>query len=288
MMGFYADIVSDNVAPPWLQQGANGQGPGVAGRYLQACGTALDTMALRGQQAAYVSLPGVGDPSGLPFIGLDRVMVQGASEPNATFALRLTGAFDAWQHGGSQWGALQQVLALFTGFAGGTPPARTVSNAAVWDYYAAGASTATPPIHVLASPKNWNWDGGAEVTGLVPGATPWWRYWLILDSAGGSAWTTTEGNWGAAGNWGDGTASWGLSVPPAILVTIRTVLRSWQSANAWCRWIVINFTAGQYAPDAANALPDGTWGPWSKLVAGVWVQARDTGTRFADGVIAGS
>lgn len=288
MSGFYSDIVSDQVAPPFLQQGAFGRGPGVSGRYMQMLGMGLDTIATRAQQAALVSLPGQGDPSALPFLANDRLLVQGASETNASFILRLSGAFDAWRVAGTPWAVLQQTSALFNGFSGGTPPMRTVSDSSVWDYYAAAANTKTPPTHLLPISSNWNWDGHSEWTGMVPGATPWWRYWLIVDSFGGSQWTSTEGNWGDAGNWGDGTASWGLSQPPAIFSSIRTVIRTWQSATSWCRWVVVNLNSGSYSPDAANSEPDGHWGFWGKLVSGVRVQSRDTTARYVDGVLTGS
>lgn len=288
-MGFYEDIVGDQVSPPWLQQGAFQQGPGISGRYMQTIGKGLDRVAVRALQASLVSLPGQGDPSALPYLGLDRLLVQGSSESDASFIARVSGSFDAWRVGGTPWGLLRNILALFNGFAGGTPPARTVSNSFVWDYYAAGASTASPPTHVLSITNNWNWDNNAEWTGLVPGATPWWRYWLIVDSFGPSQWTTDEGNWGDPGNWGDNTASWGLSQPPGIFVAMRQILAPWQAANSWCRWIVINLQTGAYAPDTeAPTEPDGTWALWGKLVGGVWVQSRDLTARYVDGLLTGS
>ena len=92
MMGFYDDIVSDAVAPPWLQQGAYQQGSGVGGRILQTCGKELDQIATRARQAAVVSMPGVGDPSAIPLLCADRLIVQGSSETTGQITARLTGA----------------------------------------------------------------------------------------------------------------------------------------------------------------------------------------------------
>jgi len=287
-MTFQDDIVSDSVAPPWLQQGAYGKGPGVGGRYLQTIGLELDTLASRARAAAYNGLPLQCDPTALPLIGNDRLMIQGASESAAAFGARLAAAFDAWRVGGSDWGVLWEVLSLFAGQAGGTPPGRIVSNTDRWSYYPAAATLTAPPLVADNKLGNWNWDNGVEVTGLAFGQLPWYRYWIVLDSFAPTAWTTTEGNWGDAGNWGDMTASWGLSVPPGIFLSIRTILRSWQAAHAWSRWIVINLSSGQYTPDGVNAQPDGTWGQWGKLVGGVWVQARDLTARYADGIATGS
>lgn len=296
-MGFIDDIVSDQVAPPWLQQGAYGVGAGVGGRYLQTIGLELDAIAARARQAALVSMPGKGDATAIPLLCADRLMVQGPAESNASITLRLQGAFDSLRLAGMPWGVLQQLLALFNGVAAGTPPMRTVTDNVVWDYYAAGASTLVPPTHFTSQTTagQFNWDNHQEWTGVAPTQTTWWRYWLILDSSGPSAWCTTDGNWGDAGNWGDG-GPWGINITaagvantPLFMQSMRSILRNgWQTAGAWCRWIVVNFTSGNYGPDAVNATPDGTWATWAKLVAGVWVQSRDQTARYGDGLLTGS
>lgn len=293
-MGFFDDIVSDSVAPPWLQQGAYGRGPGVGGRYLQTIGIELDTIAARAKAAAYNGLPLQCDPSALPLIGDDRLMIQGASESNAAVAIRLSQAFDAWRVGGSDWGVLWEVLSLFAGQAGGTPPGRIVSNTKRWSYYPAAATLTVPPLVTDNKLGNWNWDGGAEVTGLAPVAVPWWRYWLILDAFAPTAWCAAAPVLGGGRVLGGGLAI-GFNISGAIFASIRTILRSWQAAHAWSRWIVVNFSSGQYTPDGVNAEPDGTWGPWVKLVVGFsvagvgqWVPTRDATARYVDGIADGS
>lgn len=285
-MGFVDDIVADNVAPPWLQQGAYARGPGIGGRYLQTIGIELDTIATRAVAAGNNGLPGIGDPSALPLIGADRLITQGSSESNAAFALRLSQSFDTWRVGGSDWGVLWEILSLFVGFTNGVPSGRIVSNSTLWSYYGAAPNLTVPPLHTQTM-SNWNWDGNVEVTGLGPGANPWWRYWLILDSFGGSSWCTAAPVLGGGRVLGSGNAI-GFNIPGTIFVTMRQILRSWQAANAWCRWIVVNFQSGNYTPDGVNATPDGTWGPWPKLVSGVWVPGRNSTARYVDGLADGS
>lgn len=290
-MGFVEDIVSDEVAPPWLQQGADG-GPGVSGRYMQTCGMGLQAIAVRAQQAAVVSMPGIGDPSAIPYLCLDRLLVQGTSEPNASIVKRLSGAFDSWRIGGSPWDVLQQILGLFTGFAGGIPPGRTVSEMLDWDYYGAAPDLTKPPIHFRSIPANWNWDNHTEVTGQVPGATLWWRYWLIIDSYAPFAWCTAAPVLGGGRVLGSGLAI-GFNISGALFATMRSILRTHQATHAWCRWIVIVLAAGGLVdqPNQPVNAPDGTWGPPARLQAGappVWIQARDANTRYVDGVADGS
>ena len=299
MAGFYDDIVADNVAPPWLQQGAYGQGSGVGGRYLQTIGTELQTIATRARQAAVVSMPGVGDPTAIPLLCADRLLVQGPSETNAQISARLSNAFNSWLIAGGDWGVLSEILALFTGFANGIPPARIVSGSVGADSIRWSYWTATPPPYATRPPLhtppmgNWNWDFDAEYTGLGPNVSPWYRYWIVIDSYSTYAWCGPNQLIGTGGfKIGDGTAI-GFNIGPQIFTAMRQVLRNWQQAGAWCRWIIVNFnaTGAFYQPDNPNSEPDGTWGPPAKLQAGnppVWVPARDSNSRFCDGMAVGS
>ena len=295
-MSFYDDIVSDAVAPPWLQQGAYQQGPGIGGRYLQTIGKELDAIAIRARQAAVVSMPGVGDPSAIPLLCADRLIVQGSSETTGQITARLTGAFDAWRIAGSDWGVLTEILALFRGFVNAIPPglivAGAIGSAVRWSYWATLVpNTAIPPLHT-PSANNWDWDLDQEYTGLGNGVIPWYRWWLILRSYGSYAWCTANQLIGAGGFLiGDGTAI-GFNVSPSIFVAMQNVLRNWMAAGSWCRWIIVDLNPPNtlYFPNAPNAQPDGTWGPPAKLQAGsppVWVPSRDPASRFCDGMKAG-
>lgn len=166
---FQLDIVSDQVAPPWLQNP-------VGGAYLQTMGMGLDLIRYRSAQASLVHMPGLGDPSANYYIGLDRVLTQGVNEPAATFVIRLKTAYDTWQHGGNDWAVLQETLALLTP---AQPKAAVVNNVGKWSWYNEAASTAIPPSTFVAVTSNWNWDGNAfDPHPLSP--TAWWRMWLIL------------------------------------------------------------------------------------------------------------
>ncbi len=174
--GFAADIISDRVAPPWLQNP-------VGGAYLETMGMGLDQLVYRSAQAQVLRMPGVGDPSGLYYIGLDRLIPKGPNESTASYANRLQAAFDVWQRAGSDWAVLQLALAYLLP---STPAGLIVSDTSVWSDYGANATPATkPPTHLRyqgPSPSrrfNWNWD--AEAFDPHPsGAKAWWRFWLVL------------------------------------------------------------------------------------------------------------
>lgn len=150
------------LSPPWLRTGA-GQ------RYLYNLGLASDALLEKMQEGMVARMPGEGTDSALPYLGADRVMVQGPGELNSAFAARLTRAFETWQHAGSRPAILKQALgyvasqdAIFD-----TPcPVATIVRAsgggayASWSTYYSGDSFNTqPPANVRVAPANWNWDG---------------------------------------------------------------------------------------------------------------------------------
>jgi hypothetical protein len=280
-MGFAQDIVSDQVAPPFLQ-GPNGTA------FLTAIGQSLDTLQVRSAQAAYIHMPGLGDPSGLPLIGLDRGMLQGPGETVPAFILRLRAAYDTWQRAGNDWTVLQEVLAQILPL---TPPALIVSNSSTWSYYPAGASTAVPPLSFRALVPNWNWDGNVEPLGS--NGVPWWRMWLVLFSYAPNAWATPAPVLGSGRILGanPGTTSIGFgNIGAAFWVTLRQIIRTFKAQQAWCRWIVVCFDSAHFlqdSPTAGGVNPDGTFGPSFQIVANCYVApTRFTDSRYVDGVVA--
>lgn len=172
---FALDIVTDRVAPPFLQ-GPNGSA------WLTAMGQGLDSIRYRSAQAQLLHMPGQGDPSALYYIGLDRLVPQGPAESNSAYATRLQQSVDMWRlRAGSDWG----LLTLALGFLSPKQPiAKVVSNTSVWSYYPAnGGVTSTPPRRYHAAvnteANNWNWDGGTWDP-HPQGVIAWWRIWELL------------------------------------------------------------------------------------------------------------
>jgi hypothetical protein len=280
-MTFQQDIVSDEVAPPFLQ------GPfGTA--LLGAIGQTLDALKARSNAAAKNGMPGQGDPSALPLLGLDRLLLQGPGETNAAFNARLSGAFDMWQRAGNDWTVLEQCLKQILPL---QPPALIVSNTSAWSYYGASADTTRPPLQFLARVANWNWDGNVEPIGTV--STPWWRMWMVLFSYAPNAWATASlalGGGGPVLGANPGTTSLGFAnVGPQFWVTLRNALIAAQKAqHAWLRWIVVCFDSAHFQPDApagGGVNPDGTFGPGYAIASNNYVSTRFASCRYVPGVI---
>ena len=168
------------ISPPWLADDspATASNPtgGVGGRFMYSLGIASDMLLEKMNQAARAHMPTHAPVTALPYLGADRVLVQGPGESSTAFALRLKEAFDFWQYAGSSRAVLGATAAFLTGFQGTS--ATTVPICAnVGGFYAEKWSwlnnTDDPryPSQYNAPAQNWSWDGNE--------AAQWWREWLI-------------------------------------------------------------------------------------------------------------
>lgn len=268
---FQNDIVSDRVAPPWLQ------GP-YGGAYLKTIGMQLDALQYKSAQGQLLHMPGMGDPSANYYIGLDRVLTQGQlGETEAQFVVRLTQAFDTWQHAGNDWAVLQQVLAQLLPY---TPACFIVSNTARWSWYAAGANPNEPPSSYVygGNPLNsWNWDNNASDP-VLTGIKPWWRIWLCIYSVAPNLWATpwaTLGN-GSLPTLGSATAQLGSlgfsNIPPSFWSNLRAILTPYKAVHAWIRWILVSFSSTIFGQDqpagGPTGNPNGTWASGFAITGG--------------------
>jgi hypothetical protein len=163
--------------PGWLQTG-NGYA------YMFAMEACRDLLCERAFEAMTIRLPGVGDPSNLPYLAFDRNLQQGPAEPNASFAERLTGAFQAWGEAGSAASVLEQLQAYLSnlqpGVAATLPLCTIVSNPTntspsyvTWTQLYQGDAQGAAATLTTVSPGNFLWSSTAGT---------WWR-WLILPMA---------------------------------------------------------------------------------------------------------
>lgn len=227
----------------------------------------------------------------LPYIGADRLIPQGLVESTSAYALRLQRAYDDWRKAGMARAVMSQLLGYLTPY---NQRIVAVSQKSVWDYFPNGSSPSSTPSHVpstaATSPTaNWDWDSVSDPNKV----SWWWRVWLILDADPlYPTWVTTEGTWGDGDLWGDSTKSWGLSVPSTVISSIRAIVKLWKPKAAWVRWIIVSFDSTLFGPtDAPGAatLPDGKWGPWSKITTNATTgrlersESRKSTARFCDG-----
>jgi hypothetical protein len=274
-------------APPWLGGGDPVFTNEDWAKYLTALIEVQDALVEKMDQASKAHMPTLAPPSALPILGNDRVMTQGPSEPNASFALRLRGAFDAWSRAGNDLSVMIQVLAYLSPM---TPMVRTVTDSSVWHTYVAGTDTTQPPA--VQALSNWNWDNEGDPHPV--GKNAWWRWWLVLFAVSPSAFAAAGPNWGDAGiKWGDTNRSWGFNVPASTFTTIRNIVKLWMRAGSWCRWMIVSFDSTLFDPtltadDVHN--PAGDFYRWSKITANfngptsAYVAARFANARYADGI----
>lgn len=265
-----ADGLRDAVklySPPWLATGT-------AELYLYVPGLLLDAYVDGLQDAVKGRMPGVGDPSGLQFIGADRLLERGPSESDEAYATRLSGAFMTWRTAGSPATLLRQITIAL----GVVLRIRVVSNSGVWFTIAEGATADEggdyPVTRYRASPNNWDWDGLT---------TRWWRAWPIVYA--GTHWEP-EGTWGdGLSTWGEDGA-WGMTATLEEVATMRRLARTWKPAHVAIPWIIVSFDDALFDPTDPTPGPDGTWGRWSKDDGtGNYVAARSSDARYIDGVI---
>jgi hypothetical protein len=160
------------MSPPWLSaHGSNGE------RFGYVFGLMSDVLLEKAFQAMTIRVPGAGDPSQLPWLANDRLLVQGPAESDHAFAKRLQGAFAAWKKAGSRLATLGQLQAylqnLQPGVAASLPEMTIVGGNgtySTWDTIYQGTPLGAPPAHAPITPANWNWDGKYQP----------WRSWLIL------------------------------------------------------------------------------------------------------------
>lgn len=278
-MAYQDFVVAPGIAPAWLL------GPtGTA--LLKSMGQAMDTLQTKFANGAEAHMPTKCDPSALPLIGNDRLMPQGPSEAVASYRTRLKQSISVWgKLAGTPWGVERAALSVLLP---SQPRIRHVTNTSAWDTYDQSAIVTNPPYHAFQpNGANWSWDGSGSTYAdpSPPGINPWWRFWLVL-YATGVPWCTSSGKWGSSGlKWGDPSKSWGFSTPSAIFQLIQTVVRQWKSEHSWCRWIIVSFDDTLFNPwlgIGGGVNPDGTFGRWSKIVNGQYVQSRFTNARYLD------
>jgi hypothetical protein len=281
----FVDTVK-KLSPPWLLTGT-------AGSYMQALAQGNDEIAGPGgrlSQAIKLRMPGIGDPSALPYIGADRLLPRASSESDASYAARLQTAFETWQLAGTRRALMSQCLIYINGQiahpVAQMPLSTIVSQDSAglygtWDTYYSTSDLTQPPAHNRVAPTNWNWDG----------VDHWWRAWLTFYVQAGSS-LGPENTWGD-GTWGQSGGSWGFNVEQPFFDGLRSILLLWKSANTfypWVQWCLTpnDSTAGSEisplsSPGSGN--PNGTWGRWGTVIGGVYSASRPQDMRFSDGSV---
>lgn len=272
-----------------------------------------------------VDLPGVPgyggfeDVASLDYIGRDRGVYHGLTEPPTDYAERLRKYIDADAGGWAAAGLVSGVLEQLAGILGPTPPLMRIVNrqGEWWTRYQDGSYTqhhvTLPCMHyaldgttsiVSGHAHAWDWDSATEPPPVTQGDPGDW--WLILYAPLNTPYgTITDQTFDAPGIvgdlWNDPTTQafapspWagtvGTNAPIVLVDLIRSVIAQRACAGFRCLWIVVAFDPDSFEPlgTSAAAYPDGHWGQHSKFDSGTnaRIPARLDSAEYWPGAIGG-
>lgn len=246
------------LVPSWLSEGEGGL-------VLASLGLIKDAFLERAEQGLDARFPTRTGPSALALIGDDRGIVRGRSETIEQYARRLI----AWRYPrghrtrGSAFALLSQVVAYWGDaitFANTIDKSSNlhVTLADGTESYFYGAIT-------------WNWDG-------TPISPNWARFWLgitVSATSGIGAWPDFDDPelWGGALNADVCVGIRGITPDDARAMRRLFTGRAWKPAGTRAEWLIVNL-------DGSAPASDGTWGTWSRNVAGTQTATRPAGWRF--------
>jgi hypothetical protein len=245
------------LVPSWLSGGDGG-------KVLGSMMLLLDCYVQRAQSGLLARFPSYAGASALDLIGADRGIPRGRSETAKHYAARLIGW--RWPRGhrvrGNAYALLEQVSEYFGGLADWTIDVRG-------NYYQRSADGS---VETYTAGVPWNWDG-------VPVSPRWGRFWVGITPKPTVAITSSPSLGSSAlwpGGYGGGAAIGLVGLSPDDADAIRglfTGAHPWKPAGVRPQWLIVDL-------DGTLQAPDGTWGRWSKNVAGVQVAARYTSWRY--------
>jgi hypothetical protein len=222
----YRDRLRD-IAPSWLRSG-------IAGKILFAFGLMLDVLIELTTASITYRFPGVYGPDSLPYIGRDRRIRRGRSEPNANYAARLTTWLDLHATRGGPYALLEQLHAYYA-FSGRFPISLVYETGRCFTLDPdTGAITYTD----LAS---WTSDNPAK-----------WARWTLYYE-----WpepVEDDGLWGDAGTWGEDDFLWGVNLSIDDAADIRLIPQEWNAGHPLGRIYLMHGEADVWG------FPPGLWG----------------------------
>jgi hypothetical protein len=236
-------------------------------------------------------------PTALPLIGQSRGLLQGETETNDHFAVRLQN----WRTNGlfvapplvpqvwSQRGRTELMALQIQQYLGNTPLVRVIERL---------YSTSGPPmaLYTTAAPDGttstavavWDWDnvdGWTDDTSTYSGATvaTWWSdFWIVIYPCEYPITGTTLAS--LVPIWGNpASPGVGHDVPRISADAVFAIVRYWKGLHEFCRCIIWSYDATLFDPGNPGAAgnPNGTWGRWADNDgAGNWLSTRNPTCRY--------
>lgn len=252
------------IVPNWL---ADIPGANTGFKVLYVAALMADAMIEDGLEGVYAAF-GIATPTALPYVGASRGLVQGESESDSSFILRLVNWLRTWLNAGADAILAEQIQAYLGNF----PLVRVVDRAGRW-------TTVDSSGNVTFVTAAWNWDGtsgfDAYPASVVLGNTaapPWWSdLWIIVSPP---EWPVQS----VIAFPPDPIHGIGHSNTQVEADAILSLVQTWKGAHTFIRSIIWTYDSSKFTPTTPTA--DGNYGNWYKIVAGVAVEARDSSARY--------
>lgn len=242
------------IAPPWLSEGN-------AEKFQYAIGLVCDEEVELAYEGVLARMPGLGTPTALHQIALDRNMAQGPAESDASFSIRLNLAFPSWRRAGVPGVLLRQIKPIPSATYNGR--VSTVDGNSNWCDL---ATDGTESYYSTLASAPWLW------------ATNWFEAWIILyPNDDGTPAFANGPKWGDGHKWGDGS-QWGLSGAGNQMVgTLSQILEAWRPAHETMVCVIVPLNTTDFTP---GHMPDSTFQKAYKIVGGVAVPSRFGTSRY--------
>lgn len=246
----FRDFVYRTAQPSWMTTGES--------ELVQySLGVAVDGALERMRLSYEAGNPTTAPEDALRFMGRDRRIRRGRSEPAASYAVRLVRYLDDHKTQGNPFALMDQLYAYLQ-TAGVT--LRTVDRRGNWFTRAADGTRG-----YALNRANWDWDGGA--------LTSFTRFWVVIYSDTGP-WTAQwlHGTPGAAATSGTTTAT------ADEIAGVMAIVKEWKPAGTRCEWVIVSFAApgGFLGPETGDD-PAGAWGDWADAT---YRPVRDSRARY--------
>jgi hypothetical protein len=274
-----------SIVPTWL---ANVPGFRLLYSFCYVIALIADCLREIAWEGRISAFPGVGTPTALPWIAQSRGLLQGPNETTAAFAARCIAYRQTWRSAGANAALAQNVQAFLMGAgtlaAGALPIVRVVDRAGNW-------VTANADGTLTRATAAWSWDG---ISGWDDGSRPQppatcaayvSDLWVIVAPPSGATPVFAEYTGTADAAWlvnaGQGNAvqmGLGHQANRAYVAGILDLVATWRGAHTCCRGIIFAADTVTFSPTTPTA--DGTYGNFSKNVAGNQVPARLAAARY--------
>jgi hypothetical protein len=253
-----------SIVPNWL---SDRPGFNVGFRVLYVIALFCDKLVEVMLEGARAPLPGVGDPSALPYIGRTRGLIRGLTESDDEYAARLRAWLQFWENAGGA----EQLVSLVQTFLGGGLVVRLISRDG--RFVTANFDGSAQ----VALDGSWDWDSG------LPERAGWWGdMWLVV--------YLTDGRYPVYANLSDAAwlAAWGtyqgfgagMQVTRDVVDGVASLLASFKGAHTWLSAIIWTTDTNLFTPGSLGGIPAGQFGNWSHDVATEQVPARLTVSPF--------